>query len=465
MRLTPRREAAAETGSPGGTWAEVRDPAATSRRVTAFAALVSTLVGVVLVVVVQVVLEMTTANSLDEVLQAKARTATDLLAEAGPAAPTLDAGVVVYDREGRRVAGDPPAELASAYADLATAGRETTRGVADEFRVLARPYAEGARSGVVVVSEPTGAYERIETGALWASVAAALTIVVLATAVAAWAGRRALAPVAAMAATAREWGAHDLGRRFDLGPPSNEMRALGRTLDDLLERVQSVILAEQRLTAELAHELRTPLTVVAATADHLASRPGLTDEDRADVEAVRQGCRDMTATVAGLLDLARADARGGSAASTAGRLDLDVLLRGLAERHTGSSRIAVQAPPGVRVGAPDPAVERTLAPLIDNAVRWGEQVVVTAEVEGREVRVLVRDDGPGFDGVAAASAFDPGWSGDGGTGLGLPLARRVARSVGGDVTVRPVPVGAIGDGTQGALPGGCVEVRLPLAPR
>jgi signal transduction histidine kinase len=66
------------------------------------------------------------------------------------------------------------------------------------------------------------------------------------------------------------------------------------------------------------------------------------------------------------------------------------------------------------------------------------------------VRLAVRDDGPGLDAAVGDRAFEPGYSGadGGGAGLGLPLARRLARSCGGDVTV--------GDG-----PGGCFVLDLP----
>ena len=70
-----------------------------------------------------------------------------------------------------------------------------------------------------------------------------------------------------MAERAADWSEHDLTHRFDLGPPTNELAALGETLDHLLDRVASAISSEQRLTSELAHELRTPLTSIQGSAD------------------------------------------------------------------------------------------------------------------------------------------------------------------------------------------------------
>ena len=81
-----------------------------------------------------------------------------------------------------------------------------------------------------------------------------------------------------MAERAAEWSEHDLTHRFDLGPPTNELAALGETLDHLLDRVASAIRSEQRLTAELAHELRTPLTSIQGSAD-LALLHGVDDPE------------------------------------------------------------------------------------------------------------------------------------------------------------------------------------------
>jgi signal transduction histidine kinase len=98
-------------------------------------------------------------------------------------------------------------------------------------------------------------------------------------------------------------------------------------------------------------------------------------------------------------------------------------------------------------------VHRALAPLVDNARRHARsRVAIEISAVDGLVRAAVRDDGPGLDSERAEHVFAPGVrrSGDGhrGAGLGLPLARRLARSCGGDVTV--------GEG-----PGGCFVLALP----
>ena len=103
-------------------------------------------------------------------------------------------------------------------------------------------------------------------------------------------------------------------------------------------------------------------------------------------------------------------------------------------------------------GEPD-VIRRALAPLVDNARRHARSEVrlELGAADGR-VWIAVRDDGPGIDPDLKERAFDPGVRGadahGDGVGLGLPLARRLARSCGGEIRV--------GDG-----PGGCFVLELP----
>jgi signal transduction histidine kinase len=95
----------------------------------------------------------------------------------------------------------------------------------------------------------------------------------------------------------------------------------------------------------------------------------------------------------------------------------------------------------VRVGVETDVAERVLAPLIENACRYGaSSVKIVIERQAGAVMFTVQDDGPGVSEELLERIFEPGWR-DGvgrqhnghGAGLGLPLARRLARAAGGDV--------------------------------
>jgi signal transduction histidine kinase len=103
----------------------------------------------------------------------------------------------------------------------------------------------------------------------------------------------------------------------------------------------------------------------------------------------------------------------------------------------------------VRVAADEELVERMLQPILDNAVRYGRSAVeVSLERNGSLAAVNVADDGPGVADDERRRIFEPGARGEaarsreGGAGLGLSLARRLARSAGGDVAVASSSSGA-----------------------
>lgn len=400
-------------------------------------------VGIVLVLLVQAIVEDSTTTAADRVLRDRAAQVTGSLASSDGRlqvdASSLGPGVVVYDESGSRVAGAVPPSLAGPFQALSTQRqpRYVESDVGDGYRLLAQPISTtgSGPEGVVVVAERLSPYEADEAQALWLSVAAVLTLVLVAVALVAWASRRALTPVAEMARTADEWGAHDLGRRFDLGPPTNEIRLLAHTLDGLLERVQAAILDEQRLSGELAHELRTPLTALKATAELAMSRGDIDADLREDLDDILAASREMSTSIAVLLDIARG--QGSKAAAVSVHEAVEQLV-GLHRAGGVAVDASVEVPMTLAASVSAAVVKRALGPVIDNAVRHGREVHVTARSADRLVEVRVSDDGGGVDAEQAAAIFLPGTSGAGGSGLGLSLARRVARSVGGDVVLEQV---------------------------
>jgi two-component system OmpR family sensor kinase len=252
--------------------------------------------------------------------------------------------------------------------------------------------------------------------------------VVLSGVVAWYVSRRALRPVRQMAERADEWSASDLERRFDLGAPTNELSQLGSTLDALLDRVAGVIRDEQRLTAELAHEIRTPLTAIIGSAELARMRapgdPGL----RSDLDEISGAGRRLSDVVTSLLQISQTPGASGGSTS----LDEAVAV----------VRDLVIAPVRLRVEGSVPRIEgslalvgRALAPLVENAGQHAVGSVVVSARADHFIEISVADDGPGVAPELREKLFDPGVSSRGSSGLGLGIARRAARSLGGDVTV------------------------------
>ncbi len=349
---------------------------------------------------------------------------------------TLDRTAWIYDDAGRLVEGPAGSSALQAAARSLAVGLTGARSprtvdVADS-RLLAR--AVTVRSGdraVVVVAESLVPYERTERYALIVGLVLGSIVVVGSAAVAWWSIHRALEPVAAMAARAREWSEHDLDRRFDLGPPQDEITALGQTLDGLLARVAEVIRSEQRLSQEMAHELRTPLTAVRAEAELAQLEPDLSDRTCESLARIVDASDGMAAAIATLMALARS-------AGSPGRAQVGSLLASVADGWGERAPVVVgPVPDQLAVAAPAELVERALSPLVENAVRHARtRVDLVVELALHSVLVHVRDDGPGTGDGDLEELFRPGArsSASEGAGLGLALARRVARSAGGDVT-------------------------------
>ncbi|MFI6054571.1 sensor histidine kinase [Streptomyces violascens] len=268
---------------------------------------------------------------------------------------------------------------------------------------------------------------------------------------------RALVPVRTMTDRATQRSAVDADVRFAAEHHPAELALLGASLDALLDRIRSVLRHEQQLTAELSHELRTPLTRIVMEVDWWRARPRTDSEILAVQGAIAEAAQSMRAICDTLLHDARENAR--NPATTLATTDvvpvLDGLIQHLDPAHQVKSTIETEASVP-EVGVAPALIERIVSPLLDNAVRYARSHVTLSvrRVPGA-VRIDVVDDGPGVPETFVGELFQPGRRadrGDGhdGAGLGLPLARRLARSVGGEVSY-----------DCGHAPGAKFEVSLP----
>lgn len=428
---------AADPARPGW-WRSRRSRRSLRAQLVALTTLLSCLVAVGLVVVVQLSLAGAASDATQRVLSDRAAAlASEIGAASGASTLTvpqaqLDPGVAIYDSAGRQVGGTVPPSLQAEFTALSGTRQQRVIEARDRFTVLALPFATPSGvKGVVVTTEPLAPYENSEGAAVRVCVSAGVLLVVTSAGSAAWISRRVLSPVQQMARTADEWSEHDLERRFALGAPTNEIGALGQTLDGLLEKVASAIRAEQRLTGELAHELRTPLTTISAAADLLAMRADLDPAARDDVVLIRSAAASMSATTNVLLDVARGDAQ----ALRAHRTTVSRLADALRVLPLPPGHLHLDLRTPLVITVPEALVLRALAPILSNAVQAGAQAWVSARQVGHLVVLEVADAGPGISAQHVPMLFEPGWSASGGSGLGLALARRVARSGGGDVAL------------------------------
>ena len=362
---------------------------------------------------------------------------------------------------GRRAIERPRHLLTLNREALALAGGpQRTVDVPDRsVRLLAVPVRSGGRQvGTVVAAVSMTPYRRTRDLALVTSLGVAVALLVLVLVATRWVLAAGLRPVARMTAQAAEWSENDLDRRFDLGPPHDELTQLAATLDGLLGRLAAGLRHEQRFSAELSHELRTPLTRMRAQAQ-LALADDLPEDQRDAWAAVLRSSGAMAETLDALLAGARADARprpGIADARHAAEVVADRFRPIAAERGV---RIAVEGiDGGLRAGVDQELLERLLQPLVDNACRYAmsEVTIAVGRASGRVVYEIA-DDGPGVADDERERIFEPAVRGSAGTalregtGLGLALARRLARAAGGSVEALERDDGA------------CFAVRVPPA--
>ena len=325
--------------------------------------------------IVGVALNLVLTNRLSadasSVLRERAASRLATLDTSGPRVAVHDAGgdaildqqAWIFDRDGRIVERPPGdgRELATARTlSRVTAPRE--RSIDERARLLGVPaYDEQLRRvGSVVVGISLGPYERTEHLVAAGTVLLSLLVLAASALLARRAVDAALRPVASMTSQAARWGERDLHRRFDLGPPRDELTALAATLDGLLGRLDAGLRHEQRFSAEVAHELRTPLSGLRAEAE-LALRGRRTDRElRAALERVLAATDRMSAVIDTLLAAARNEATGPSGSSDAAATI----------RQIAGPGIEVIAPPGaVTVGADEDLLLAAVQPLLENALR------------------------------------------------------------------------------------------------
>jgi signal transduction histidine kinase len=347
---------------------------------------------------------------------------------------SIDDTTWLFDSRGVQLDGPHARKRVQAAADsLAEVTRRTSLERGDRAYLAAPVTIHGPKAtrGVLVVSQSLAPYEATRNQVIIGLVLLGIAVTAGATGIAAWTVAQTLAPVESMADRAEDWSEHALDARFDDTAADDEIAHLGRTLNVLLDRVAGALRNEQRLTSELAHELRTPLTAIRGEAE-LGLMAAGGGEATPRLERVVSLTDRMSETISTLLAVARGHPETGRSASAG-----DIITATLEGRPESSKQVVVEPlPEPARVAATTEIAVRALSPLVDNALRHADtRVTLSAELTHRGVAITVSDDGTGLAGTDPELLFRAGAHPTAGAGLGLALARRVARTLGGEVEV------------------------------
>ena len=251
---------------------------------------------------------------------------------------------------------------------------------------------------------------------------------------------RALRPVKEMSAEADRISALALDRRLPLPAAVDELHHLATTLNDMLERLEASSVKQRRFVADASHELKSPLTVVRTIVDVAAADGSLDAGVVADLSAEIDR---MQSLVSDLLFLARHDES--HHLDRVEEVDLDQVMMSAASalRVVGDIEIDTSRIRPVRVMGDADRLSRLMRSLTENAGSHADSTVwvEAGESDGRAI-VVVSDDGPGIPDTESERIFERFVRLDesrarntGGSGLGLAVARAIARDHGGDVDV------------------------------
>jgi two-component system, OmpR family, sensor kinase len=259
--------------------------------------------------------------------------------------------------------------------------------------------------------------------------------------------RAALRPVDRMRLRAERITERQLSERLPVPEAADEIAALGRTLNAMLDRVEAAVARERRVVSDASHELRTPLTTLRAEVDLALMGDRQKAELRAALQSASEEAKRMSRLADDLLVLARADQ---------GRLPLHpqpLAARELLENAAGRARAGAEVrgraiavgdlPAACMVRADPDRAAQALDNLVTNALRYGDgTITLSARSNGDRVELHVTDEGHGFAADLLAHAFERFGRGqharadEPGSGLGLALVEAIAVAHGGHAEVR-----------------------------
>src|SRR6185312_2346185 len=248
--------------------------------------------------------------------------------------------------------------------------------------------------------------------------------------------RNQIRPILRLAKAAEVFGK---GSNLDFSPHgAREVRQAGQAFIEIKRRIDRSTHQRNAIQNGDSHDLRTMLTRFKLSLALL--------DNSADSELLQKDVDEMGQMLEGYLAFARGDA--GESTTRVNVGSILEHLRAASERHGASLGVETQGHLNIRIRPM--AMKRCVGNLVANAQRHAETVRVSAAREAQFVSIVVDDDGTGIDPVYREEVFRPFYRLDearnqdeGGAGLGLAIARDIARSHGGDITLSDSPMGGL----------------------
>ena len=334
----------------------------------------------------------------------------------------------------------------------------------DEVRIL---YARLSTVIIVQVGQAMESYSRFLDAFKGIFIGTMVFLIVLAAGVGWFMAKQAVSGVEAVTRTARMISGSSLEERVPVKARGDEIDQLAITFNQMLDRIQRLLTELKEMTDNIAHDLKSPIARVRGAAEVTLTTGKSLGEYEAMAASTVEECDRLLDMINTMLLISKTEA--GVDKLSIEEIDLTRLVREACELYQPSAEdkqvaLSCEAPDGMRFTGDSRMIQRMLANLLDNAVKYtppGGRVDVSVSDQGPgQILISVADTGVGIASSDLPRVFERFYRGDqsrseSGIGLGLSLARAIARAHSGDITVASAPgAGSTFTVTLPARPGG-----------
>ena len=313
----------------------------------------------------------------------------------------------------------------------------------DQVRIL---YAMIGPGVILQVGQSMENYMRIIDAFRGVFLTTMALLIALASGVGWFMARRAVSDVEAITRTAQGISGGTLETRVPVKGRGDEIDRLAMTFNQMLDRIQSLVSEIRQMGDDIAHDLKSPLARIRGMAEiSLTTGTSLAEYQTMAASAIEE-CDRLLSIINTMLMISKTES--GVEKPAREKIDLAALVRAACELFgtTAEDRgltLFCNVPEECVIAGDARMIQRMLSNLLDNAIKYtpaGGRVEVSLTQSARGATLAVRDTGAGISATDLPRIFERFYRGDrsrseAGTGLGLSLARAIARAHGGDITV------------------------------
>jgi len=320
-------------------------------------------------------------------------------------------------------------------------------GRTEEVRIL---YALINPGIIMQVGEAMESYSRFLDAFKGIFIFTMTFLIIIAAGVGWFMARRAVSGVEAVTRTAQKISGGTLEERVPVKPRGDEIDQLATTFNQMLDRIQTLLTEIKEMSDNIAHDLRSPITRIRGTAEVTLTTGKSLQEYEALAASTIEECDRLLDMINTMLMISKTEA--GVDKLSREKIDLAGLTREACELFEPSAEdqgitLSCADSDGAPMFGDARMVQRMLSNLMDNAIKYtpsGGKVTISVSEKDAQVLVSVQDTGCGISPGDLPRVFERFYRCDQsrskpGIGLGLSLARAIARAHGGDITATSIP--------------------------